>query len=163
MTRSAEWKRRVFLASVFPEENDAFPSLCLSSFRPKESDRPFRSIRRCSTLSANEREKRGKREKEKRDGVLVGLENGGNRGDAASKTHLPPSRNEFVGCHSTGHTRLILSPPLHTFLSSSWLVWTKPGPLHGVATALAEFFTTDFSWRTRRKGKKRKDNNNKAL
>lgn len=134
--------------------------LLLSS---KRIDRPFHSIRQYSTLSANEREKRGKREKEKRDGVLVSLENRGNRGDAASKTHLPPSRNEFVGCHSTGRTRLILSPPLHTFLSSSWLVWTKPGPLHGVATALAEFFTTDFSWRTRRKEKKRKDNNNKAL
>lgn len=71
----------------------------------------------------------------------------------AAKTHLPPSHNEFVGCHSTSQysVNLLRCTPFSLFLASL----DEAGPLHGVATALAEFFTTDFSWRTKRKEKRK--------
>lgn len=99
-------KTRVFLASVFPEKTNDVLSSISSSFVQKNLINSFVRFHFCPR--ENEREKRGK-EGKRRDATVfwsLDLENGGNRGGAATKTHLPASRNEFVGCHSTGRTRL---------------------------------------------------------
>lgn len=97
-----------------------FPRLCFPRKKPTTFFRPspLLSSERIRSKNSfvrfhfcpreNEREKRGK-EGKRRDATVfwsLDLENGGNRGGAATKTHLPASRNEFVGCHSTGRTRL---------------------------------------------------------
>lgn len=78
-----------------------------------------------------------------------------------AKTHLPPSHNEFVGCHSTSQYSVNpISSAAHLSLCS-WLVWTK----------LDRYTVSQQRWpsslppifRGERREKRKENNNNKSL